>query len=93
MPVSPAGTAFQRRVWRAARAIPYGQTRTYGQLAAALGKPGAARAVGGALHRNPVLLWVPCHRIIGADGGLTGFGCGVEKKAILLALERRFSRL
>ncbi len=92
VPAAPEGTAFQCAVWHAAMAIPYGQTRTYGQLAAAMGSPGAARAVGGALHRNPVLLWIPCHRIVGADGSLTGFGCGVEKKALLLALERRYFR-
>lgn len=87
LPIAPLGTAFQRSVWQAAREIPYGQTRTYGEIAAAIGRPGAARAVGGALHRNPLLLVIPCHRILGADGTLTGFGCGLERKSYLLQLE------
>ena len=89
LPVSLHGTPFQCRVWQEAMAIPYGETRTYGQLAAAIGEPGSARAVGGALHRNPLLLIVPCHRILGADGSLTGFGCGIQRKEFLLTLEKK----
>lgn len=83
------GTQFQREVWAALRDIPYGQTRTYGQIATAIGRPKAARAVGMANHQNPILLAVPCHRVIGADGSLTGYGSGLDMKAALLELERR----
>ena len=82
-----AGTPFQLRVWEALREIPYGTTTTYGALAARLGHPGAARAVGLANGRNPVAVIVPCHRVIGADGSLTGFGGGLERKRTLLGLE------
>jgi len=78
---------FDRAVWRAARDIPPGQTRTYGQLAAAIGRPGAARAVGGALGRNPVPLAIPCHRVVAADGSPGGFSSGLAVKRWLLALE------
>lgn len=81
-------TAFRRRVLQALMRVPYGATESYGGLAAAIGSPGAARAVGQALARNPVPVIAPCHRIIGADGGLTGFGGGLEWKRALLALER-----
>ncbi|MFH1085335.1 MAG: methylated-DNA--[protein]-cysteine S-methyltransferase [Chloroflexota bacterium] len=80
------GSAFQQRVWEAARRIPWGHTRTYGQLAQMIGAPGAARAVGQALHRNPVPILVPCHRIV-ARGGAGGFALGLEIKRALLALE------
>lgn len=83
------GTEFQRRVWRALCAIPYGQTRTYGEIAAAVGNPRAARAVGMANHQNRILIAVPCHRVIGADGGLTGYGSGLDMKAGLLRLEKQ----
>lgn len=83
-----AGTPFQRRVWTALRDIPYGETRSYGQIAALLGAPGASRAVGLANGRNPVSVIVPCHRVIGANGSLTGYGGGVERKRLLLGLER-----
>lgn len=86
------GTPFQENVWQALRDIPYGETRTYGQIAAAVGSPRAARAVGMANHRNPILLAVPCHRVIGADGSLTGYGSGLDMKAALLELERRVSK-
>jgi methylated-DNA-[protein]-cysteine S-methyltransferase len=86
------GTPWQQRVWDAVRAIPYGRTRTYGELAAELCSPAAARAVGHANGRNPVCIVVPCHRVVGAQGALTGFAYGVERKAALLALERRTSR-
>lgn len=82
------GTEFQRRVWDALVDIPYGETCTYGQLADAIGRPTAVRAVGLANGRNPVSIIVPCHRVIGADGSLTGYGGGIERKRILLDLER-----
>lgn len=82
------GTEFQQKVWRALRAIPYGETRTYGEIAAAVGNPKAARAVGMANHQNPILIAVPCHRVIGADGGLVGYGSGLDMKEALLRLER-----
>jgi methylated-DNA-[protein]-cysteine S-methyltransferase len=82
------GTAFQRRVWAALRAIPYARTCSYGQLAADIGLPGAARAVGLANGRNPISIIVPCHRVIGANGTLTGYGGGLERKRHLLDLER-----
>jgi len=81
------GSEWERRVWAALRAIPYGETRSYGELAASLGAPAAARAVGLANGRNPVAVIVPCHRVIGADGSLTGFGGGIERKRRLLDLE------
>ncbi|MEU3096700.1 methylated-DNA--[protein]-cysteine S-methyltransferase [Streptomyces sp. NPDC006967] len=82
------GTPFQRRVWEQLTHVPYGETRTYGQLADALGNPKASRAVGLANGRNPVGIIVPCHRVIGAGGGLTGYGGGLERKQRLLDLER-----
>ena len=82
------GTDFQRSVWAALLEIPYGETWSYGQLAARLGKPGAARAVGLANGRNPIPIVVPCHRVIGADGSLTGYGGGLDRKLVLLDLER-----
>lgn len=81
------GTPFQREVWDQLQAIPYGQTRSYAQLAAALGRPRAFRAVGLANGRNPVSVIVPCHRVIGSGGALTGYGGGLERKRALLALE------
>ncbi|MFG3116050.1 methylated-DNA--[protein]-cysteine S-methyltransferase [Streptomyces sp. NPDC048197] len=88
LPLSLRGTPFQRRVWAALCTIPYGETRTYGQLAALLGTPGAARAVGLANGRNPVGIIVPCHRVVGADGSLTGYGGGLDRKRRLLTFER-----
>lgn len=87
--VQLTGTEFQRRVWTALQTIPYGETRTYGQIAEQVGSPAAFRAVGLANGRNPVSIIVPCHRVIGSSGGLTGYGGGVEKKAALLGLERQ----
>ncbi len=87
-PLAPRGPPFQQEVWRALCAIPYGQTRSYGQLAAALGRPSAARAVGGACRRNPIWLMIPCHRVVGASGSLTGYAGGLERKKALLALEQ-----
>ena len=88
LPVVLEGTEFQRRVWRALRQIPCGQTWSYGKLARRVGNPGAARAVGLANNRNPVGIVVPCHRVIGADGSLTGYGGGIERKRWLLSHER-----
>lgn len=81
------GTDFQRRAWTALLTIPYGQTRTYAQMAALIGQPTAVRAVGAANGRNPISIVAPCHRVIGSNGTLTGFGGGLENKAKLLALE------
>ncbi len=80
-------TSFRTRVWNATRRIPYGQTRSYGRVAAVIGQPRACRAVGQALHRNPVPVIVPCHRVVGADSSLTGFGSGLALKRALLRLE------
>lgn len=85
------GTAFQRAVWRALLDVPYGETAGYGEIARRLGRPTAARAVGAANGRNPVSIVVPCHRVVGADGRLTGYGWGNERKAWLLDHERRFA--
>ena len=82
------GTAFQRRVWEALLTIPYGETRSYGQIAAQLDAPGASRAVGLANGHNPIGIIVPCHRVIGANGRLTGYGGGLDKKRALLDMER-----
>jgi methylated-DNA-[protein]-cysteine S-methyltransferase len=87
LPLAPQGTEFQRRVWRALTEIPYGKTVSYGELARHIGKPGAPRAVGLANGANPLPIIVPCHRVIGADGSLTGFGGGLPIKRKLLALE------
>ena len=85
--VAQRGTAFQRTVWDALRAIPVGEVRRYGEVAAGLGGPGASRAVGAACGRNAVALFVPCHRVVGASGALTGFAWGVDVKRSLLAHE------
>jgi len=85
------GTAFQRRVWTALRDIPYGLTISYGQLADRIGQPSASRAVGLANGKNPIGIIVPCHRVVGADGSLTGYGGGIERKQFLLAHEQRVS--
>ena len=87
--VRTGGTAFQRTVWAALRAIPAGETRSYGQLAAAIGSPKAVRAAGLANGQNPVAVIVPCHRVIGANGSLTGYAGGLERKRWLLEHERR----
>jgi methylated-DNA-[protein]-cysteine S-methyltransferase len=93
IPVAPAGTAFQRRVWEALRAIPYGQTRSYAQVAQAAGAPRASRAVGQANRRNPIAIVIPCHRVLAAGGSLGGYmgegadGAGAELKRALLRLE------
>ena len=86
--VRPAGTDFQRVVWDALKKIPYGETRSYGDIASAIGRPGASRAVGLANGRNPIAIIIACHRVIGADGSLTGYGGGLKVKQALLDLER-----
>ena len=88
VPLDPQGTAVQREVWDAVAAIPFGQTRAYGEIARALGRPRAARAVGAANGRNPLSLLVPCHRVVGAHGALTGYAGGVSRKRWLLEHER-----
>jgi methylated-DNA-[protein]-cysteine S-methyltransferase len=87
LPLRLQGTTFQTRVWRELTEIPYGQTWSYGQLAQRIDKPSASRAVGLANGRNPISILVPCHRVIGADGSLTGYGGGIERKRWLLAHE------
>ena len=88
LPLATRGTEFQRRVWQALCEIPYGETTSYGALAARIGRPGACRAVGLANGRNPISIVIPCHRVIGSSGGLTGYGGGIERKRWLLAHER-----
>ena len=92
LPLDAVGSEFQLKVWRVLRLIPYGETRSYGQIAKAIGQPGAARAVGLASNRNPLAIIVPCHRVIGANGSLTGYGGGLPRKRKLLELEARFGR-
>jgi methylated-DNA-[protein]-cysteine S-methyltransferase len=87
LPLHPTGTPFQLEVWEALTAIPYGEVRSYGQVAEQLGRPGASRAVGLANGRNPIAVIVPCHRVIGASGSLTGYGGGLHRKRLLLDLE------
>ncbi|GGD78967.1 methylated-DNA--[protein]-cysteine S-methyltransferase [Lacimicrobium alkaliphilum] len=88
LPLAATGTEFQHQVWQALARIPYAQTASYGQIAESIGKPKAVRAVGAANGRNPLAIVVPCHRIIGKDGKLTGYAGGLERKAWLLALEQ-----
>jgi methylated-DNA-[protein]-cysteine S-methyltransferase len=92
LPLAPRGTLFQKRVWSALQRIPFGETRSYGQLAAELGNPSASRAVGRANATNPICVIVPCHRVIGADGSLTGFAFGEDIKRRLLDHESRAPR-
>lgn len=89
LPLDPCGSDFQRQVWQALRNIPYGETRTYGQIAEQIGRRRAARAVGMANNRNPIAILIPCHRVIGSDGSMTGYAAGIAVKKRLLALERR----
>ncbi|MDH2998230.1 cysteine methyltransferase [Pasteurellaceae bacterium LFhippo2] len=86
--LKPQGTAFQQAVWQKLREIPYGQTTTYGEIATSLGKPNAMRAVGGAVGRNPISILIPCHRVLGKNSALTGFGGGLPNKRFLLNLEK-----
>lgn len=88
LPLRPEGTDFQQRVWRALRDIPFGETWSYGELARHIGNPTASRAVGLANGRNPISIVIPCHRVIGANGSMTGYGGGIERKRWLLAHER-----
>ena len=88
LPLAPSGTPFQLRAWKALQDIPYGATRSYGEQARAMGQPRAVRAVGAANGRNPLAIVVPCHRVIGGDGGLTGYGGGLDVKQYLIELEK-----
>lgn len=88
LPIGATGTPFQTAVWRQIRNIPYGQTRTYGQIAAILGKPKASRAVGQAVNRNPLWIVIPCHRVVGKNGSLTGYAGGLDMKHQLLMMEQ-----
>jgi methylated-DNA-[protein]-cysteine S-methyltransferase len=87
LPLRPTGTDFQQRVWKALERIPYGVTASYGEIAKAIGAPGSSRAVGAANGANPLPIVVPCHRVIGSNGSLTGYGGGLDRKRTLLALE------
>ena len=89
LPLTATGTPFQQLVWAALRKVPYGTTCTYADLASSIGRPTAVRAVGAANGRNPICLVVPCHRVVGAGGALTGYAGGLGRKAYLLALEQR----
>jgi methylated-DNA-[protein]-cysteine S-methyltransferase len=91
LPLAPQGTDFQQRVWLALLRIPYGATASYGDIARAVGEPGASRAVGAANGQNPVAIIIPCHRVIGANGTLTGYGGGLPNKKFLLELEQKNS--
>ncbi len=91
LPLDPVGTDFQQDVWRALLTIPYGETRSYADIARAIGRPSATRAVGAANGRNPLPIVTPCHRVIGSNGRLTGFAGGLPNKQLLLALEQRVS--
>lgn len=88
VPIDPKGTAFQQKVWTALQEIPYGQTCSYKDIAVKIGKPSACRAVGGANNKNPIMIIVPCHRVIGKNGNLTGYYGGIDKKDFLLKLEQ-----
>lgn len=89
LPLHPQGTAFQVAVWNALQTIPFGETRSYGEIASTIGKPKAARVVGLANNRNPLAIVIPCHRVIGANGNLTGYAGGLDCKAFLLNLEQK----
>lgn len=93
LPLAPVGSPFEQRVWRELQTIPYGTTTSYGAIARRLGVPNAARAVGAANGRNPIPIVIPCHRVIGSTGGLTGYGGGLARKRHLLDLEARHSGL
>jgi len=91
LPLHPQGTEFQKKVWKALMSIPYGETRSYGEIAKQIGNEKAVRAVGGANHVNPISIVIPCHRVIGKNGTLTGYGGGLKIKETLLTLERKKS--
>jgi methylated-DNA-[protein]-cysteine S-methyltransferase len=88
LPLAPAGTAFRQKVWKALQTIPYGKTKSYGEIAKKIKNEKATRAVGGANHNNPISIVIPCHRVIGSDGSLTGYGGGLKAKQYLLDLEQ-----
>lgn len=88
-PIAPKGTEFQKKVWAALLKIPYGQTKTYGETAREIGNPKAVRAVGNACNKNPILIAIPCHRVLGANKRLTGYAAGLDKKEFLLSMEER----
>ena len=92
LPLAPQGTSFQREVWTALLQIPYGEVRTYADIARAVNRPKGFQAVGGANHKNPIPIVIPCHRVIGSDGSLTGYAWGLERKQQLLDLEKRYAR-
>ena len=91
LPLAPKGTDFQMRCWEALLQVPYGETRSYGDIARSVGSPRGFRAVGMANNRNPIAIIIPCHRIIGSDGKLVGFGGGLDVKAFLLDMERKYA--
>lgn len=93
LPLAPQGTPLQRDVWQALLALGHGETVSYGELAVRIGRPRSARAVGAAVGRNPISILIPCHRVVGADGRLTGYAGGLDRKQALLALERSVSVL
>lgn len=93
LPLSPTGTPFQQKVWNALRTIPYGRTASYGEIARKIGAPTASRAVGAANGRNPIAIVVPCHRVIGANGTLTGYAGGLDMKRALLDHEAKFAKV
>ena len=92
VPLKPDGTDFQRKVWKALTEIPYGQTASYGEIAEKIGKSGGARAVGNANNKNPIAIMIPCHRVIGANGSLTGYAAGLDIKKKLLDLEKFYCK-
>ena len=92
LPIRLEGTSFRMKCWQALTTIPYGETISYGEQARRMGSPNAVRAVGGANHHNPISIVVPCHRVIGADGSLTGYGGGMDKKAWLLDHEKKHAK-
>lgn len=89
LPLEPQGTEFRKKVWSALTEIPYGETRSYKDIAESIGNPKACRAVGGANNKNPISIIIPCHRVVGADGSLVGYGGGLDKKTMLLDLESK----
>ena len=89
LPLAPAGTEFMKNVWKSLQDIPYGETRSYKEIAQSIGNPKASRAVGLANNKNPIPIFIPCHRVIGANGKLVGFGGGLQMKAYLLELEKQ----
>ncbi len=89
VPLKPKGTAFQEKVWKELLKIPCGEVKTYGEIAKALGNPKSARAVGLACNKNPIIILIPCHRVVGKNGNLTGYACGLDMKKYLLSIENQ----